>query len=147
VEIGMPGMALALFAGPVYLSAAVAALLRQPLAYAVTAKGSMRSSESAATFRLHFAWAAFAAIELAASFLLGNDYLALRVWAGLTLFAGLGPPLIAACSALRQRWARRNLSAAKTIRGVAPAQRAVAFRVDRFGTAKAVSTLPSGRST
>jgi cellulose synthase/poly-beta-1,6-N-acetylglucosamine synthase-like glycosyltransferase len=96
VEIGVPGMALALFAGPVYLSAAVAAIRGKPLAYTVTAKGALSSSESPRTFRTHLVWAATAAAILAASVMLHHDYLALRVWCGLTLVTGLAPPLIAA---------------------------------------------------
>ena len=103
VEIGMPGMALALFAGPVYLAAACAALLRRPLAYAVTAKGKLRTVESASTFRLHLGWAALAAGLLAASFLRDNDYLALRVWSVLTLCTGIAPPIIALITALADR--------------------------------------------
>ena len=58
VEVGMPGMALALFAGPFYVAAAVTAILRRPLAYAVTAKGKLASGEDVSTFRLHLWWAA-----------------------------------------------------------------------------------------
>ena len=116
-EIGMPGMVLALFAGPVYLAAAVAAIRGRPLAYAVTAKGNLSAGESPRTFRLHLAWAAGAAVLLAVSFVAHHDYLALRVWCGLTLFTGLGPPLIAAYSELAHRLARRRpLPPAKRIR-------------------------------
>ena len=40
---------LALFAGPVYVAAGLTALLRRPLAYAVTAKGSLQSADSVRT--------------------------------------------------------------------------------------------------
>jgi cellulose synthase/poly-beta-1,6-N-acetylglucosamine synthase-like glycosyltransferase len=115
VEIGMPGMALALFAGPVYLAAAVAALLRRPLAYAVTAKGKLATTESIGTFRLHLMWAALAAGLLTLSVVGDHDYLALRVWAGLSLFTGLAPPVIAGFSALAGR-RRRPAPAAETVR-------------------------------
>jgi hypothetical protein len=50
--------------------------------------------------------------------LLHNDYLALRVWCGLTLVTGLGPPLIAGFSELAHRFAsRRSLVATTTFRG------------------------------
>jgi cellulose synthase (UDP-forming) len=124
VEIGMPGMALALFAGPVYLSAAVAALLRRPLAYAVTAKGALRSGESVSTFRLHLRWAAVAAALLVTSFVLHHDYLALRVWSGLTLFTGLGPPLIALGSTVATRLRARRARPAPTVRASVAAPRA-----------------------
>ena len=41
-EMGFRGMLLALFAGPVYVAAAVTALTRRPLTYAVTAKGKLQ---------------------------------------------------------------------------------------------------------
>lgn len=122
VEAGMPGMALALFTSPVYLAAATAAILRRPLEYKVTAKGSLRSAESLATFRLHLCWAAMAAGLLGASFALGHDYLALRVWSGLTLVIGLAPPVTALVSETVHRWSgRRPPAPASTVRGVAPA--------------------------
>jgi hypothetical protein len=123
IEIGMPGMALALFAGPVYLAAAIAAILRRPLAYAVTAKGSLRSADSLATFRLHLCWAAVAAGLLGASFALGHDYLALRAWSGLAVLSGLGPPVIALMSEIAHRWSAARSpdpTLASTARGVAP---------------------------
>jgi cellulose synthase/poly-beta-1,6-N-acetylglucosamine synthase-like glycosyltransferase len=115
VEAGIPGMALALFAGPVYLASAVAAIRRKPLAYAVTAKGDLSTGESLSTFRLHLWWAAGAAALLGASSLLQHDYLALRMWSALTLFAGLAPPLIAASSALIHRLSRRRAAPARRV--------------------------------
>ena len=41
---------------------AISALLRRPLTYAVTAKGSLRSHDSLRTFRLHVIWAAIAGV-------------------------------------------------------------------------------------
>jgi cellulose synthase/poly-beta-1,6-N-acetylglucosamine synthase-like glycosyltransferase len=111
VEVGMPGMALALFAGPVYLASAVAAVRRRPLTYAVTAKGRLSTGETLSTFRLHLWWAAFAAALLAVSFLMHHDYLALRIWSALTLFAGLGPPLIALGSHVSHRLNHRRSTA------------------------------------
>ena len=110
VEVGMPGMALALFAGPLYVAAAAAAILRRPLAYAVTAKGRLASGEGLATFRLHLWWAAVAAGLLGVGIVLHHDYLGLRVWAALPLVAGLGPPLIALHSELAHRLADRRRS-------------------------------------
>jgi cellulose synthase/poly-beta-1,6-N-acetylglucosamine synthase-like glycosyltransferase len=127
-EVGIPGMALALFAGPVYLAAAAAAVMRRPLAYAVTAKGNLRSTESFRTFRLHLGWAAAAAALLTASFMLGNDYLALRVWSGVALFAGLTPPLLAGWNAVRLRLGRGQSAPAPTVRAVVPAGRLITQR-------------------
>ncbi|HEX6869972.1 MAG TPA: hypothetical protein VF163_02645, partial [Micromonosporaceae bacterium] len=131
VEVGMPGMALALFAGPVYAAAAWAAIRGKPLTYAVTAKGKLSSGESLSTFRLHLAWAAGAATLLGASFVLGNDYLALRVWAGLALLAGLGPPVIAAWTGIAHRFSQRTPAVpGPRVRATAPANWVVRYHVD-----------------
>jgi len=94
-EIGLHGMVLALFAGPVYVAAGITALLHKPLAYAVTAKGNLRSADSFKTFRLHVIWATASLALLAASFRFHHDYAALRAWASLAVIAGMGPPVIA----------------------------------------------------
>lgn len=107
-EIGVPGMALALFAGPIYLSAAIAAVARRPLAYAVTAKGKLRTNESLSTFRLHLLWAGIAAALIAVSFVGHHDYVALRVWSCVTIFTGIAPPIISALSAWKNRKAEAD---------------------------------------
>ncbi|GIJ50654.1 hypothetical protein Val02_75400 [Virgisporangium aliadipatigenens] len=107
-EVGMLGMALSLFAGPVYLSAAVSAILRRPLTFKVTPKGHMRSAESIGTFRLHLLWAVVGGAMLGASFWLHHDHAALRIWSGLTVFTGIAPPVIALCSGVRAWWRRRG---------------------------------------
>jgi len=95
-QFGMTGMALALLAGPVYLSAAFAALARRPLAYAVTAKGELRSRESLRTFRLHLVWAAACVALLAANLAWNHDYAAPHAWALFILVVAISPPLAAA---------------------------------------------------
>lgn len=106
-DVGTLGFALVLFTGPVYVAAAVSALLRRPLAYAVTAKGELRSPDSPATFRLHLVWAVFAATLLAASFVREYDHPAPRMWAVLALVAGALPPLLASVgNAAAERGAR-----------------------------------------
>ncbi|MFJ2864642.1 glycosyltransferase family 2 protein [Kitasatospora sp. NPDC087314] len=119
-EIGMAGMGLALFAGPVYVAAAVAALLRRPLAYAVTAKGDLRSAESLSTFRLHLVWAAVAGGLLGASFTLHHDLWILRFWAGVSLLTGVAPPVISFVSGRREARARRAAATSAPV-GAAPA--------------------------
>jgi cellulose synthase (UDP-forming) len=100
-EVGVVGMLLALFAGPVYVVAGVTALLRRPLTYAVTAKGNLKSPDSARTFRLHLLWASIAIVLLIVSFRFHHNYTALRVWATLAVITGLGPPLIVMAGRLR----------------------------------------------
>ncbi|WP_308042628.1 glycosyltransferase family 2 protein [Micromonospora sp. PLK6-60] len=131
-EIGLVGMALAFFTGPVYVAAAVGALLRRKLAFVVTAKGKLRTTESLATFRLHFAWAGFAAALLGASFVLDHDVTLLRVWPVLTLLTGLGPPLIAIASGLAAR-------------GRARGERPGPVRVPRGRRRPPRSRVPAGR--
>jgi cellulose synthase (UDP-forming) len=99
-DLGVAGILLALFAGPVYVAAGVTALLLRPLTYAVTAKGYLKTPDSIRTFRLHFVWAAIAAVLLIVSFRFHHDYTSLRVWGTLTLITGLGPPLIVMASRL-----------------------------------------------
>src|SRR5215472_3992848 len=121
-EIGVSGMVLALFAGPVYVAAGARALLRRPLAYAVTAKGSLRSADSFKTFRLHVLWATAALILLAASFSLHHDFLALRAWASLAVIAGIGPPAIALTGRLMPSRAGGSGAGERTLdMGTAPA--------------------------
>ena len=116
-EVGVIGMLLALFAGPVYVAAGISALLRRPLTYAVTAKGSLRSHDSLRTFRLHVIWAAIAGVLLLVSFRFHHDYTAMRLWAGLAAVTGGGPLLIMLAARLRRGKPSRPTGA--QIRGAA----------------------------
>ena len=116
-EAGVIGMLLALFAGPVYVAAGISALLRRPLTYAVTAKGSLRSHDSLRTFRLHVIWAAIAGVLLLVSFRFHHDYTAMRLWAGLAAVTGGGPLLIVAAARLRR--GKPSGAAGAEIRGAA----------------------------
>lgn len=102
-ELGVHGMLLALFAVPVYVVAGAAALLRRPLAYAVTAKGRLASADGPRSFRLHAAWAGLSAALLGVSVWLGHHSDALRFWSALSIVAGVCPPLIAWVTRLRNR--------------------------------------------
>ncbi|MEE3921511.1 hypothetical protein V2I01_34445 [Micromonospora sp. BRA006-A] len=77
-EVGMAGMALALFAGPVYVAAAAARRCAASSASWSPPRRALRTVESARTFRLHLCWALAAAGLLAASFALDHDYPLLR---------------------------------------------------------------------
>ncbi|MFR9780011.1 hypothetical protein ACL02O_28645 [Micromonospora sp. MS34] len=124
-EIGMVGMALALFAGRVYVAAGFAALLRRKLGFVVTAKGKLRTTESLGTFRLHLCWAAAAGL-LGASFVLGNSAPLLRAWPILTLLTGLGPPLIALVTNLGARREQPDGTAEPAARAAGEERRAPA---------------------
>ena len=80
-------------AGPVYVVAGLSAVTRRELAYAVTAKGALRTVESLATFRAHLVFAALSASALLLSLVLEHDAWWLRFWACLTLVIGVTPPL------------------------------------------------------
>jgi cellulose synthase/poly-beta-1,6-N-acetylglucosamine synthase-like glycosyltransferase len=99
-ELGVVGILLALFAGPIYVAAGARALVGLPLRYAVTAKGSLKTGDSIRTFGLHLFWAAVAGALLAVSFLEHHDLTALRIWGSLAAVTGMGPPLILAFSRL-----------------------------------------------
>lgn len=103
VEFGFAGMGLSLFAGPIYVAAGIAAVLRRPLVYAVTAKGSLSSVDSLKSFRVHYIWAGLGALMLAASLRLGHAVPLLQFWASLTVFTGVMPPLMLLWSRLRAK--------------------------------------------
>jgi cellulose synthase/poly-beta-1,6-N-acetylglucosamine synthase-like glycosyltransferase len=88
---GLRGMALELVTAPIYVAAAVAQLTGRPLAYVVTAKGAAATGDTLRTFRPHAGWAAAAAASLLAGRVLGHDYPALYVWAGITLLICIAP--------------------------------------------------------
>jgi len=102
-ELGIHGMLLALFAVPIYVAAATAALLRRPLAYAVTAKGRLRSVDLPRAFRTHALWAGVGVALLGSSAWFQYNSIALRCWAGLSILVGVLPPVIAWCTWLRNR--------------------------------------------
>lgn len=56
---GIQGMGLLLMCIPIYVNAAIQALMHRPLTYVVTAKGSLTSSDTLATFSSHINWIAF----------------------------------------------------------------------------------------
>jgi cellulose synthase (UDP-forming) len=106
-EVGMPGMLLALFAGPIYVAAGARALLGRRLKYVVTAKGKLRTGDSARTFALHTVWGLLASVLMAVSFLVHHDLLALRIWASLAVVVGAGPPAIESVGRLARMRADR----------------------------------------
>ena len=112
VEFGFAGMGLSLFAGPIYVAAGLAALLRRPLVYAVTAKGSLSSVDSLKSFRAHYVWAGLGASMFAASFQTNHAVPLLRFWAALTFFTGVMPPLMLLWTRLSTAFGARHADAA-----------------------------------
>jgi cellulose synthase (UDP-forming) len=107
---GLHGIALAMIAGPVYVVAAIAAALRRPLTYIVTAKGRLRRADTLRTFRLHLCWAGGWLGVLAAGLLVRPGHAAVGLWAALSLAIGLAPPLAVLAGRLRARLADRAAS-------------------------------------
>jgi hypothetical protein len=141
-------MGLALFAGPIYVAAGLAALLRRRLAFVVTAKGKLRTTESLGTFRLHLIWAAFAAALLGASFMGHHNYTLLRVWSTLTLLTGIAPPIIAGISGLLASRQDSEQQPERTASSLERVQSAPAIRVmpqPAFGLAAPAFQIPAPR--
>jgi len=95
-ELGLRGLALSAMTGPVYLGAALAALLGRPLAYQVTGKGRCATRDTWRTFRGHLASLVGALGVLAVGIGRGHVTPALLVWALLSVTACAAPPLAAA---------------------------------------------------
>jgi cellulose synthase (UDP-forming) len=55
-QLSLDAMGLTLLTLPVYAAAAISALLRRPLGYAVTAKGALAARDTLVTYRLHLLW-------------------------------------------------------------------------------------------
>lgn len=55
-DLSFDAMGLSLLTLPVYTAAAISAVLRRPLGYAVTAKGALAAKDSLVTYRLHLLW-------------------------------------------------------------------------------------------
>jgi hypothetical protein len=103
---GVGGMAIGALATPIYASSFLAALLRLPAGFRVTPKGNTVSGDRLLTFTTHLLWALIFGGALAASFVTGNTYLAMRIWAGIALATSLLPIVIWRIDAARS--ARRK---------------------------------------
>jgi hypothetical protein len=88
---GLAGMAMSALSAPVYLKALSEALLRRPSRFVVTPKGRGASADRLRTFRIHLGWAAFLAVSLGASAVLGHTHTAMRTWALLAMGISLAP--------------------------------------------------------
>lgn len=102
-EWGVAGMAMLVATVPVYVAAAVTALGRRPLAYAVTAKGDLASPDRLRTFRPHLVWAAVAATALGAVLLGQHTAGMITGWLVVTLLSVLAPVAAHLWSRARRR--------------------------------------------
>ena len=123
VEFGLAGMGLSLLASPIYVAAGIASLLRRPLVYAVTAKGSLSSVDSLKSFRVHYLWAGIGTLLLGAGFQLDHAVPLLEFWASIAIFTGVLPPAMLLWNRLRtSRAARRADTVLVDIEAAAEAQ-------------------------
>lgn len=88
---GLRGMLMSVLTSPIYTSSLVAALLRRPARFVVTAKGKSASTDTWWTFRGHLQWAILLAGALAASALLGYATPESCLWPALSLLVCLTP--------------------------------------------------------
>jgi cellulose synthase/poly-beta-1,6-N-acetylglucosamine synthase-like glycosyltransferase len=93
-SMGLHGMVMSVLASPMYASSLIAALLRRPARFVVTAKGASSSQDSLVTFRRHLQWAAILAGALTASVLLGYATPASCLWPAVSLLVCLIPGVL-----------------------------------------------------
>jgi hypothetical protein len=91
---GLRGMAMTVFAAPIYASAALAALLRRPARFVVTAKNSVAGRDSWWVFRLQGFWIALLGAAIVAAFLQGYATLDVLIWPFTAVLISLAPPLL-----------------------------------------------------
>lgn len=90
--LGLGGMALLLMCIPIYVAAAMQALCRRKLTYAVTAKGNLATPDRIRTFTQHIMWALLLVAMLIGSFFgLGSAYFATKFWLSALLVICLSP--------------------------------------------------------
>lgn len=100
-EWGVAGMAMLVATIPVYVTAALTALARRPLAYAVTAKGDLASPDGLRTFRPHLVWAAGTLLALLVALLVAAPATVVG-WLVVTAMSVLAPVLVHGASRLRR---------------------------------------------
>jgi cellulose synthase/poly-beta-1,6-N-acetylglucosamine synthase-like glycosyltransferase len=91
---GICGMVLSVLASPMYASSLIAALLRRPAKFVVTAKGTSSSQDTVVTFRRHLQWAVLLAGALIAAVVLGYATPAACLWPAVSLLVCLLPSLL-----------------------------------------------------
>jgi cellulose synthase/poly-beta-1,6-N-acetylglucosamine synthase-like glycosyltransferase len=91
---GVLGMFISVLSAPVYLAALTDTLRRRASAFVVTAKGDSTSPDGWGTFRTQLRWAAWWALMLCASVVLGHHHPGMFVWGVLALLVSLLPPLL-----------------------------------------------------
>ncbi len=93
-SLGLHGMVMSVLASPMYASSLIAALLRRPAKFVVTAKGASSSEDTVVTFRRHLLWAAILAGALIGSMELGYATPASFLWPAVSLLVCQIPVLL-----------------------------------------------------
>ncbi|WP_242605709.1 glycosyltransferase family 2 protein [Frankia sp. Cppng1_Ct_nod] len=88
---GISGIFVSMLCTPFYSTAFVGALLRRPLGFVVTPKGTNASPDRLRTFRKHIFWAVISAASITVAATFGHVYPANMVWAVLSLLLCLTP--------------------------------------------------------
>lgn len=94
---GLSGMVVSVLSAPLYVTALLQSAIGKAGSFAVTPKGAGTSGrEPMTTFvnSRHLLWGALLGGALLASFPLGNDHVAMRIWASLALAVCLTPVLM-----------------------------------------------------
>ncbi|MER5636407.1 cellulose synthase catalytic subunit [Kitasatospora sp. NPDC002227] len=100
---GVAGMVMSALCGPIYAASLLQALLRRRSRFVVTPKGDSASPDRLPTFRIHLLWTAVFGGALGASYLTGNDHVAMRTWACIALLFSLLPLAVRAVDTVRSR--------------------------------------------
>lgn len=112
-SFGALGMLISVLCAPVYVQAFLSTVRGGESNFVITPKGDSGTADRLATFRMHLSWAAVMATVLAASFVLDNGNLTMRLWAGMLVVVSLLPVLL--------WWSSSRAAAAQPESGVAPA--------------------------
>jgi hypothetical protein len=112
---GLSGMLVSTLSSPLYVSSFFGALLGRKAGFVVTPKGDSTSPDRPATFKHSLAWAAFYAVLLAISPLLGHVNGAMWLWPGLNLVICLLPITVWKIQSLRARPAGKRVLDPRTM--------------------------------
>jgi hypothetical protein len=93
-SMGLRGMAMTVFAAPIYASAALATLLRRPARFVVTTKGAAVGRDSWRVFRLQGFWVAVLGAAMVAAFVQGYATIPSLIWPVVAVLISLAPPVL-----------------------------------------------------
>lgn len=91
---GLRGMAMTVFAAPIYASAALSTIVRRPARFVVTAKSSVAGRDSLWVFRLQWFWVALLSAAIVAAFVQGYAVLDVLIWPVMAVLISIAPPVL-----------------------------------------------------